>query len=52
MVYVDDDPVVYMRAEALLADDEHVAVVRADMRDVDAMLADAGRRSTEQSQWR
>ena len=43
VVYVDNDPVVFMRAEALLADDEHVAVVRADLRDVDAVLADAGR---------
>jgi hypothetical protein len=32
-----------MRAEALLADDETVAVVRADLRDVDAVLAEAGR---------
>ena len=43
VVYVDNDPVVFMRAEALLADDETVAVVRADLRDVDAVLADAGR---------
>jgi hypothetical protein len=43
VVYVDNDPVVFMRAEALLADDEHVAVVRADLRDVDPVLADAGR---------
>jgi SAM-dependent methyltransferase len=43
VVYVDNDPVVFMRAEALLADDETVAVIRADLRDVDAVLADAGR---------
>jgi SAM-dependent methyltransferase len=43
VVYVDNDPVVFMRAETLLAGDEHVAVVRADLRDVDAVLADAGR---------
>ncbi len=43
VVYVDNDPVVFMRAEALLADEETVGVVRADLRDVDQVLADAGR---------
>jgi SAM-dependent methyltransferase len=43
VVYVDNDPVVFMRAEALLADDETVAVVRADLRDVDDVLASASR---------
>jgi S-adenosyl methyltransferase len=34
---------VFMRAETLLADEETVGVVRADLRDVDQVLADAGR---------
>jgi|SRR5450756_2209961 len=40
-VYVDNDPVVFMRAEALMADDVMTAVVRADLRDADAVLARA-----------
>jgi SAM-dependent methyltransferase len=43
VVYVDNDPVVFMRAETLMADDKTVAVVRADLRDVDEVLASAGR---------
>jgi SAM-dependent methyltransferase len=42
VVYVDNDPVVFMRAEALMADDATTAVVRADLRDVDEVLARAG----------
>jgi hypothetical protein len=43
VVYVDNDPVVFMRAEVLMADDESVAAVRADMRDVDDVLSAAGK---------
>jgi SAM-dependent methyltransferase len=43
VVYVDNDPVVFLRAEALMADNQTVAVVRADLRDVDEVLAAAGR---------
>jgi len=43
VVYVDNDPVVFMRAEALMADDDAVVVVRSDLRDIDQVLADAGR---------
>ena len=39
VVYVDNDPVVSMRAEALMADHDSTAVVRADLRDVDDVLA-------------
>ena len=42
-VYVDNDPVVFMRAEALMADDATTAVVRADLRDIDEVLARAAR---------
>jgi SAM-dependent methyltransferase len=42
VVYVDNDPVVFMRAEALMADNETTAVVRADLRDVDQVLTEAG----------
>ncbi len=42
VVYVDNDPVVFLRAEALMATDERVSVVRADLRDVDEVLARAG----------
>jgi SAM-dependent methyltransferase len=41
VVYVDNDPVVFMRAEALMADNDTSAVVRADLRDVDDVLAQA-----------
>ncbi|MGH3253422.1 MAG: SAM-dependent methyltransferase [Trebonia sp.] len=41
VVYVDNDPVVFMRAEAIMAGTDNTAVVRADLRDVDDVLADA-----------
>ena len=41
VVYVDNDPVVFMRAEALTADNDNTAVVRADLRDIDEVLASA-----------
>jgi SAM-dependent methyltransferase len=43
IVYVDNDPVVFMRAEALMAENDRIAVVRADLRDVDEVLSEAGK---------
>jgi len=42
VVYVDNDPVVFLRAEALMADNPATGVVRADLQDVDEVLAKAG----------
>ncbi|WP_248963458.1 SAM-dependent methyltransferase [Sphaerisporangium perillae] len=39
VVYVDNDPVVVVHAQALLEDDERTAVIEADMRDPDQILA-------------
>ena len=41
VVYVDNDPVVFLHAEALMADNRTTSVVRADMRDVDEVLSRA-----------
>jgi len=41
VVYVDNDPVVFLHAEALMAKDDTTQVIRADMRDVDGVLAQA-----------
>jgi SAM-dependent methyltransferase len=41
VVYVDNDPVVVMRTEALLAGEPGTAVIRADLRDCDTVLAAA-----------
>ena len=43
IVYVDNDPVVFLHAEALMADHKTTRVVRADLRDVDEVLAEAGK---------
>jgi SAM-dependent methyltransferase len=43
VVYVDNDPVVFMHAESLMADDETTTVVRADLRDVEEVLSAAGK---------
>jgi SAM-dependent methyltransferase len=43
VVYVDNDPVVVMRAEALMAGDATTSVVRSDLRDVEDVLGQAGR---------
>jgi hypothetical protein len=43
VVYVDNDPVVFLHAEALMAQDADIQVVRADLRDVDEVLAEAGK---------
>lgn len=43
VVYVDNDPVVFLRAEALMADKATTAVVRADLHDVDDVLTQAAR---------
>src|SRR5580704_10983923 len=42
VVYVDNDPVVSVHAEALMARNHTTAVARADLRDVDGVLARAG----------
>jgi hypothetical protein len=41
VVYVDNDPVVFLHAEALMADNKTTSVVRADLRDVDTVLDEA-----------
>ncbi|HEX6523627.1 MAG TPA: SAM-dependent methyltransferase [Streptosporangiaceae bacterium] len=41
VVYVDNDPVVFLHAESLMADNETTAVVRADLRDVEEVLTAA-----------
>ena len=44
VVYVDNDPVVFVHAEALMAKgDDNTAVVLADLRDVDTVLGEAGK---------
>ncbi|HLJ98946.1 MAG TPA: SAM-dependent methyltransferase [Streptosporangiaceae bacterium] len=43
VVYVDNDPVVFLHAEALMADNKTTTVIRADMRNVDEVLAAAGK---------
>jgi len=42
VVYVDNDPVVFLHAEALMAGNHATAVARADLRDVDEVLSRAG----------
>src|SRR5204863_1904075 len=42
VVYVDNDPVVSVHAEALMARNHTTAVARADLRDVDEVLSRAG----------
>ena len=42
IVYVDNDPVVFLHAESLMADNKTTSVVRADLRSVDEVLAAAG----------
>jgi SAM-dependent methyltransferase len=42
VAYVDNDPVVFRHAQARLAGDAGIAVVPADLRDVDDVLARAG----------
>jgi SAM-dependent methyltransferase len=42
VVYVDNDPVVFLHAEALMTGNNATAVVRADLRDVDKVLSEAG----------
>lgn len=41
-VYVDNDPIVFLHAEALMAKGRTTSVVRADLRDVDVVLGQAG----------
>ena len=43
VVYVDNDPVVFLHAESLMADNRTTSVVRADLRDVDEVLTCAGK---------
>jgi hypothetical protein len=42
VVYVDNDPVVSVHAEALMAQNHTTAVARADLREVDEVLSRAG----------
>jgi len=43
VVYVDNDPVVFLHAESLMADNQTTTVVRADLRNVEEVLAEAGK---------
>jgi S-adenosyl methyltransferase len=43
VVYVDNDPVVFLHAESLMADNRTIAVVRADLRNVEEVLAAAAK---------
>ena len=43
VVYVDNDPVVFLHAEALMADNQSTTVVREDLRDAGAVLAAAAK---------
>jgi hypothetical protein len=43
VVYADNDPMVFLHAEALAVKGDKTIVVRADMRDVDDVLARAGK---------
>jgi SAM-dependent methyltransferase len=43
VVYVDNDPVVLLHAEALMADNDTTTVVRADLRGTGEVLAGAGK---------
>jgi S-adenosyl methyltransferase len=43
VVYVDNDPVVFLHAEALMADNQSTSVVREDLRNVEEVLAAAGK---------
>jgi SAM-dependent methyltransferase len=43
VAYVDNDPVVFSRARAVMADNQSVTSVAADMRDVDEVLSAAGK---------
>ena len=52
VVYVDNDPVVFLHAEALMAGKGATAVVRPDLRDVDEVLAKGGNWSTSPSRQR
>jgi SAM-dependent methyltransferase len=42
VAYVDNDPVVFLHAEAMMTANGSVTVVRADLRDVEEVLAKAG----------
>jgi SAM-dependent methyltransferase len=43
VVYVDNDPIVFLHAEALTSNRNTTRVLRADLRDVDEVLAEAGK---------
>jgi hypothetical protein len=42
LVYVDNDPMVFLHAEALMAKDKSTSVIRADLRDTAEVLRQAG----------
>src|ERR671916_443195 len=46
VVYVDSDPVAVAHSRAILAGDEHTAVVNADLRQAEAILEDPAARAT------
>ena len=43
VAYVDNDPIVFRHAQALMAGEDNVGVIPADLRDVDEVLAQAGK---------
>lgn len=43
MVYVDDNPVAFVRAQELMATNDETAVVQAHLRDIDEVLRQAGK---------
>jgi SAM-dependent methyltransferase len=43
VAYVDNDPVVFRHAQARMAEDKNTAVIPADLREVDDVLAQAGK---------
>jgi O-methyltransferase involved in polyketide biosynthesis len=45
--YVDNDPVAVLRAQALLAEPEGITVIRADLTDLDVVLAEATARGID-----
>ena len=51
VVYVDNDPVVFLHAESLMADNQTTTVVRADLRNVDEVLAATGNCWISPSRW-
>jgi len=51
VVYVDHDPMLVAYADELLTDDGSTAVIQADLRDPDALLAEPGLRALEHQEF-